>query len=103
MNDEKHLKAVDLISLFMIMIIFSIMMNYMIDAKLILCAICCGLFVIAFIVLTVIESFLDNKKLINTLKIICFLLLAAIVITFSFRRGIFPLLFFCLLFYLFNV
>lgn len=82
MNDEKHLKVVDLISLFMIMIIFSIMMNYMIDAKLILCAICCGLFVIAFIVLTVIESFLDNKKLINTLKIICFLLLAAIVITF---------------------
>ena len=82
MNDEKHLKAVDLISLFMIMIIFSIMMNYMIDAQLILCAICCGLFVIAFIVLTVIESFLDNKKLINTLKIICFLLLAAIVITF---------------------
>ena len=82
MNDEKHLKSVDLISLFMIMIIFSIMMNYMIDAKLILCAICCGLFVIAFIVLTVIESFLDNKKLINTLKIICFLLLAAIVITF---------------------
>ncbi|MDY3801705.1 MAG: hypothetical protein SOZ95_06705 [Bacilli bacterium] len=82
MNDEKHLKAVDLISLFMIMIIFSIMMNYMIDAKLILCAICCGLFVIAFIVLTVIESFLDNKKLINTLKIICFILLAAIVITF---------------------
>ena len=82
MNDEKHLKAVDLISLFMIMIIFSIRMNYMIDAKLILCAICCGLFVIAFIVLTVIESFLDNKKLINTLKIICFLLLAAIVITF---------------------
>ena len=82
MNDEKHLKAVDLISLFMIMMIFSIMMNYMIDAKLILCAICCGLFVIAFIVLTVIESFLDNKKLINTLKIICFILLAAIVITF---------------------
>ena len=82
MNNEKHLKAVDLISLFMIMIIFSIMMNYMIDAKLILCAICCGLFVIAFIVLTVIESFLDNKKLINTLKIICFILLAAIVITF---------------------
>ena len=82
MNDEKHLKAVDLISLFMIMIIFSIIMNYMIDAKLILCAICCGLFVIAFIVLTVIESFLDNKKLINTLKIICFILLAAIVITF---------------------
>ena len=82
MNDEKHLKAVDLISLFMIMIIFSIMMNYMIDAKLILCAICCGLFVIAFIVLTVIESFLDNKKLINTLKIMCFILLAAIVITF---------------------
>ena len=82
MNDEKHLKAVDLISLFMIMIIFSIMINYMIDAKLILCAICCGLFVIAFIVLTVIESFLDNKKLINTLKIICFILLAAIVITF---------------------
>ena len=82
MNNEKHLKSVDLISLFMIMIIFSIMMNYMIDAKLILCAICCGLFVIAFIVLTVIESFLDNKKLINTLKIICFLLLAAIVITF---------------------
>ena len=82
MNDEKHLKAADLISLFMIMIIFSIMMNYMIDAKLILCAICCGLFVIAFIVLTVIESFLDNKKLINVLKIICFLLLAAIVITF---------------------
>ena len=82
MNDKKHLKAVDLISLFMIMIIFSIMMNYMIDAKLILCAICCGLFVIAFIVLTVIESFLDNKKLINTLKIICFLLLVAIVITF---------------------
>ena len=82
MNDEKHLKAVDLISLFMIMIIFSIMMNYMIDAKLILCAICCGLFVIAFIVLTIIESFLDNKKLINTLKIICFILLAAIVITF---------------------
>ena len=82
MNDEKHLKAVDLISLFMIMIIFSIMMNYMIDAKLILCAICCGLFVIAFIILTVIESFLDNKKLINTLKITCFILLAAIVITF---------------------
>ena len=82
MNDEKHLKAVDLISLFMIMIIFSIVMNYMIDAKLIFCAICCGLFVIAFIVLTVIESFLDNKKLINTLKIICFILLAAIVITF---------------------
>ena len=82
MNDEQHLKAVDLISLFMIMIIFSIMMNYMIDAKLILCAICCGLFVIAFIILTVIESFLDNKKLINTLKIICFILLAAIVITF---------------------
>ena len=82
MNNEKHLKTVDLISLFMIMIIFSIMMNYMIDAKLILCAICCGLFVIAFIVLTIIESFLDNKKLINTLKIICFILLAAIVITF---------------------
>ena len=82
MNNEKHLKTVDLISLFMIMIIFSIIMNYMIDAKLMLCAICCGLFVIAFIVLTVIESFLDNKKLINTLKITCFILLAAIVITF---------------------
>ena len=82
MNNEKHLNVVDLISLFMIMIIFSIMMNYMIDAKLILCAICCGLFVIAFIVLTVIESFLDNKKLINALKITCFILLAAIVITF---------------------
>ena len=82
MNDKKHLKAVDLTSLFMIMVIFTIMMHYMIDAKLILCAICCGLFVIAFIVLTVIESFLDNKKLINTLKITCFILLAAIVITF---------------------
>ena len=82
MNDEKHLKAIDLISLFMIMIIFSIMMNYMIDVKLILCAICCGLFVIAFIVLTVIESFLDNKKLVNALKITCFILLVAIVITF---------------------
>ena len=80
MNDEKHLKTVDLISLFMIMIIFSIMMNYMIDAKLIFCAICCVLFVVTFIVLTAIENFFNNKKLNNVLKMTCFMLLITIIL-----------------------
>ena len=80
MNDKKYLDAIDIDSLFINIIVFSITINYMIDTKLIFCAICCVLFVVTFIVLTVIENFFNNKKLNNVLKMTCFMLLVTIIL-----------------------
>ena len=80
MNDKKYLDAIDLVSLFITIIVFSITINYMIDVKLLFCAICCVLFVVTFIVLTVIENFFNNKKLNNVLKMTYFMLLVTIIL-----------------------
>ena len=81
MNKNKFRKM-DLITLFMVMIVYAIIINFLIDAGAIICAICSALFVIVFTILTVVDNLFENKKLNNVLKIICFILLALIVITF---------------------
>lgn len=81
MNKNKFRKM-DLITLLMMMIVYAVIINFLIDAGAIICAICSALFVVTFTILTVVDNLFENKKLNNVLKIICFILLALIVITF---------------------
>lgn len=71
----------DLITLFLLIIVFAIVINFLIDSN-ILCAICSILFVITYIVCTVIDNLFENKKLNTILIIACFILLVLIVVTF---------------------
>ena len=81
MNKNKF-SNFDLITLFLLIIVYAIVINFLMDAGTILCAICSTLFVIAYIVCTVVDNLFENKKLNSILLIICFILLALIVITF---------------------
>lgn len=81
MNKNKF-SSFDLITLFLLIIVYAIAINFLIDAGTILCAICSTLFVISYIVCTVIDNLFENKKLNSILIIICLVLLALVVITF---------------------
>ena len=81
MNKDKF-SNFDLVTLFLLIIIYAIAINFLIDSGSVLCAICSTLFVIAYIVCTVIDNLFENEKLNNILRIVCFILLALIVITF---------------------
>lgn len=81
MNKNKF-DSIDLITLFLLIIIYAIAINFLIDAGTIFCAICSTLFVISYIVCTVIDNLFENKKLNSILIIICLVLLALVVITF---------------------
>lgn len=81
MNKDKF-NSFDLITLFLLIIVYAIVINFLIDAGTILCAVCSTLFVIAYIICTVVDNLFENKKLNSILLIICFILLALIVITF---------------------
>lgn len=81
MNKNKF-SNFDLITLFLLIIVYAIVINFLIDAGTILCAICSALFVITYIVCTVVDNLFENKKLTSILIIVCFILLALIVITF---------------------
>lgn len=80
MNKGKF-SSIDLITLFLLIIVYAIVINFLIDSN-ILCAICSILFVIAYIICTVVDNLFENKKLNGILIIICFVLLILIVITF---------------------
>ena len=81
MNNDKF-NSFDLITLFLLIIVYAIIINFLIDAGTILCAICSTLFVISYIICTVVDNLFENKKLNSILLIVCFILLALIVITF---------------------
>ena len=72
----------DLITLFLLIIVYSIAINFLIDVGTILCAVCSTLFVIVYIVCTVVDNLFENEKLNNILRIACFILLALIIITY---------------------
>lgn len=80
MNKGKF-SSIDLITLFLLIIVYAIVINFLIDSN-ILCAICSILFVIVYIICTVVDNLFENKKLNGILLIVCFILLALIVITF---------------------
>lgn len=79
--NKNRFSSFDLVTLFLLIIVYAIVINFLIDSN-ILCAICSILFVIAYIVCAVVDNLLENKKLNGVLIIICFVLLALIVITF---------------------
>ena len=81
MNKDKF-KNFDLITLFLLIIVYSIAINFLINIGTILCAVCSTLFVITYIVCTVVDNLFENEKLNNILRIACFILLALIVITY---------------------
>lgn len=80
MNKNKF-SSIDLVTLFLLIIVYAIVINFLIDSN-ILCAICSILFVIVYIICTVVDNLFENKKLNGILLIVCFILLALIVITF---------------------
>lgn len=80
MNKGKF-SSIDLITLFLLIIVYAIVINFLIDSD-ILCAICSILFVIVYIICTVVDNLFENKKLNGILIIVCFILLTLIVITF---------------------
>lgn len=80
MNKNKF-SSIDLITLFLLIIVYAIVINFLIDSN-ILCAICSILFVIVYIICTVVDNLFENKKLNGILIIVCFILLTLIVITF---------------------
>lgn len=80
MNKGKF-SSIDLITLFLLIIVYAIVINFLIDSN-ILCAICSILFVIVYIICTVVDNLFENKKLNGILLIVCFILLTLIVITF---------------------
>ena len=80
MNKGKF-SSIDLITLSLLIIVYAIVINFLIDSN-ILCAICSILFVIVYIICTVVDNLFENKKLNGILLIVCFILLALIVITF---------------------
>lgn len=79
--NKNRFSSFDLVTLFLLIIVYAIVINFLIDSN-ILCAICSILFVIAYIVCTVVDNLFENKKLNIILIITCFVLLALIVITF---------------------
>lgn len=81
MNKNKF-NSIDLITLFLLIIVYAIVINFLIDAGTILCAVCSTLFVIAYIICTVVDNLFENQKLNSILLIVCFILLTLIVITF---------------------
>ena len=81
MNKGKF-NSFDLITLFLLIIVYAIAINFLIDVGTILCAICSTLFVIVYIICTVVDNLFENKKLNSVLIIICFVLLILIVVTF---------------------
>ncbi len=81
MNKSKF-SSFDLITLFLLIIVYAIVINFLIDAGTILCAVCSTLFVIVYIICTVVDNLFENKKLNSILIIVCFILLILIVITF---------------------
>ena len=81
MNKNKF-SNFDLVTLFLLIIVYAIVINFLIDAGTILCAVCSTLFVISYIVCTVVDNLFENKKLNSILLFICFILLTLIVITF---------------------
>ena len=81
MNKDKF-SNFDLVTLFLLIIVYAIVINFLIDAGTILCAICSTLFVITYIICTVVDNLFENKKLNSILLIVCFILLTLIVITF---------------------
>lgn len=80
--NKKKFKSIDLITLFLLIIVYAIVINFLIDGGMILCAICSALFVIAYIVCTVVDNLFENRKLNIALIITCFILLVLMVITF---------------------
>ena len=80
--NKKKFKSIDLITLFLLIIVYAIVINFLIDGGMILCAICSVLFVITYIICTVVDNLFENKKLNSILLIACVILLALIVITF---------------------
>lgn len=81
MNKNKF-NSIDLITLFLLIIVYAIVINFLIDAGTILCAVCSTLFVITYIICTVVDNLFENQKLNSILLIVCFILLVLIVITF---------------------
>lgn len=81
MNKNK-IKGIDLVTLFLLIIVYSIVINCLIDGGAVVCAICSILFVITYTICTVVDNLFENKKLNITLIIACFILLALIVVTF---------------------
>ena len=82
--NKNRFSSFDLVTLFLLIIIYAIAINFLIDSGSILCAICSTLFVISYIVCTVVDNLFENEKLNNILRIVCFILLALIIITFLF-------------------
>ena len=80
--NKNRFSSFDLVTLFLLIIVYAIVINFLIDAGTILCAICSTLFVIVFLICTVVDNLFENKKLNSILIIICLILLALIVITF---------------------
>lgn len=80
--NKKKFNNIDLITLFLLIIVYAIVINFLIDGGMILCAICSALFVITYIICTVVDNLFENRKLNFILIIACFILLALIVITF---------------------
>ena len=80
--NKNRFSSFDLVTLFLLIIVYAIVINFLIDAGTILCAICSTLFVIVYIICTVVDNLFENKKLNSILIIICLILLALIVITF---------------------
>lgn len=79
--NKNRFSSFDLVTLFLLIIVYAIVINFLIDSN-ILCAICSILFVIVYIICTVVDNLFENKKLNGILIIVCFVLLALIVITF---------------------
>ena len=82
--NKNRFSSFDLVTLFLLIIIYAIAINFLIDSGSILCAICSTLFVISYIVCTVVDNLFENEKLNNILRIVCFILLSLIIITFLF-------------------
>lgn len=81
MNKNKF-NSIDLITLFLLIIVYAIVINFLINTGTILCAVCSTLFVITYIICTVVDNLFENQKLNSILLIVCFILLVLIVITF---------------------
>lgn len=80
--NKNRFSSFDLITLFLLIIVYAIAINFLIDAGITLCAVCSTLFVIIYIVCTVVDNLFENEKLNNILRIACFILLALIVIAY---------------------
>ena len=68
--NKNRFSSFDLVTLFLLIIVYAIVINFLIDAGTILCAICSTLFVIVYIICTVVDNLFENKKLNSILIII---------------------------------